>query len=66
MERRRMKREVGGFEVGWSQLNETEEKKELQSVCVCVCVCVGVSVGAGKRAPNQIKKDLCKNLETQL
>ena len=31
MERRRKgrKREVGAFEVGWSQLNEMEEKKEL-------------------------------------
>ena len=27
--RRGREREVGTFEVGWSQLNETEEKKEL-------------------------------------
>ena len=41
--RRGREREVGAFEVGWSQLNGTEEK-ELQPeyVCVCVCVCVCV------------------------
>ena len=27
--RRGRRREVGAFKVGWSQLNETEEKKEL-------------------------------------
>ena len=46
MERRKRKgrREVGAFKVGWSPLNETEEKKELQPVCVCACVCVCVCV----------------------
>ena len=41
VERRRRKwrkREVGAFEVGWTPLNETEGKKELQPVCVCVHV----------------------------
>ena len=59
MERRRRKgrkREVGAFEVGWTPLNETEEKKELQPVCVCgcvcvcMCVCVCECVCGGKRA----------------
>ena len=49
--RRGREREVGTFEVGWSLLNETEEKKELQPVCVCVCVCV--CMRGGKRAPKK-------------
>ena len=43
-EREKEGREVGAFKVGWSQLNKTEEKKELQPVCVCVCVCVCAEV----------------------
>ena len=62
MERRRRKgrrrREVGAFELGWSQLNKTEEKKELQPVYVCVSVCVCVCMCGGKRAPKKMGKEV--------
>ena len=60
--RGRRRREVGTFEEGWSPLNKTEEKKELQPVCVCVCVCMR----GGKRALNKKKKGKAyENSETQ-